>query len=221
MKFSYDLKAINLAVIFVFVVMMRFMAAADDGSVTLSWRIQNNSGSSHSLIKYDIRYLNALISESNWSAAHRIDNLPAPSTEGSDSITVKGLKTGETYYFAMKVCDEVPNWSRLSSNFIVVIPSTIPASYTGFTLSDNYPNPFNTSTTIEYSIPNKSHVLISVYNINGQLVTTLFDQSQDAGAYEISWDGTDHNRRAVATGIYICKVRSGRYSSSTKMVLLK
>jgi len=90
-----------------------------------------------------------------------------------------------------------------------------------FTLSQNYPNPFNPVTTIEYSLPDYSHVTIEVYNILGQKVQTLLDRDQALGPYTITWDGTDANSRPVATGAYLYRFQAGDHVETRKMLLLK
>ena len=66
----------------------------------------------------------------------------------------------------------------------------------------NYPNPFNPETTISFSIPKDSNIDLTVYNIKGQKVKTLFNDSLDKGDYSVVWDGNDDTDRAVSSGIY-------------------
>jgi hypothetical protein len=94
-----------------------------------------------------------------------------------------------------------------------------------FTLSANYPNPFNPSTTICYSLPASADVWLSIYNLKGEKVRTLINQHQSAGAFEIRWNGRNDNNVGVASGIYIyrmeIKTGSEIVSQSRQMVLLK
>ncbi|UCE23893.1 MAG: M20/M25/M40 family metallo-hydrolase, partial [Candidatus Zixiibacteriota bacterium] len=90
-----------------------------------------------------------------------------------------------------------------------------------FALSQNYPNPFNPMTDICYSLPAAAHVRLSVYNILGQMVTTLVDERKTAGTHTVRWDGTDEAGRMVATGIYLYQLRADDYIESRKMLLLK
>ncbi|MGA7160888.1 MAG: aryl-sulfate sulfotransferase [Bacteroidota bacterium] len=84
------------------------------------------------------------------------------------------------------------------------------------TLSENYPNPFNPSTTIRYSVPVSGKVSIRVYNILGQAVATLVDGNQSAGSHEVSFNGAN-----LSSGIYFYRIESGSSSAVKKMVLLK
>ncbi|MCX6144404.1 MAG: M4 family metallopeptidase [Ignavibacteriales bacterium] len=96
---------------------------------------------------------------------------------------------------------------------------------TEFRLHDNYPNPFNPSTKIEYDVPLRSHVRLAVYDILGQLVRTLVNSDLTNGHYSTSWDGTTETGRQVASGTYIYRLEASGSSSATvlskKMVLLK
>ena len=97
-------------------------------------------------------------------------------------------------------------------------PNTSP---TTFKLFQNYPNPFNPSTTIEYQISTTSDVEVSIYDINGQLVRTLVNETQNAGSYKLQWNGQDAEHRTVASGTYFYRVKSGSEVLVNKMILLK
>ena len=90
-----------------------------------------------------------------------------------------------------------------------------------FELSDNYPNPFNPVTRIDYNLPEKVHAKLVVYNVLGQVVTTLVDEDQEPGDYAVIWDGTDANGRKVASGIYFYTLTAGQHTATKKMLLVK
>lgn len=90
-----------------------------------------------------------------------------------------------------------------------------------FELSQNHPNPFNPATVIEYSLPERSHVVIEVFNVLGQKVRTLVDRDDPAGSYTTAWDGTDASGKAVATGVYLYRFQTDRHAITRKMLLLK
>ena len=85
----------------------------------------------------------------------------------------------------------------------------------------NYPNPFNPTTTISFSIPEAANTTIEIYNIRGQKVKTLLNAHLDADQHEVTWQGTDDNGKNVTSGIYFYKLNSGRYTATKKMILLK
>ena len=90
-----------------------------------------------------------------------------------------------------------------------------------YTLSNNYPNPFNPTTAIEYAIPVSNQVNIDVFNALGQKVKTLVDRYVSAGTYHATWDGRDDSGNAVPSGVYYCKMISSHFNSVKKMLLLK
>jgi subtilisin family serine protease len=88
-------------------------------------------------------------------------------------------------------------------------------------LNANYPNPFNPTTTISYSLANAGNVQISIFNQKGQLVRTLQEGQMPAGDHQVVWNGRDDNGASVASGIYYYRMQSGKYSSTRKMVMMK
>lgn len=90
-----------------------------------------------------------------------------------------------------------------------------------FVLHQNYPNPFNLATSISYSLQKAGFVNLTIYNVLGQKVRTLIDQTQPAGNYSVHWDSKDQKGRVVPGGVYFYILKAGDFSSSRKMVLLK
>jgi hypothetical protein len=85
-----------------------------------------------------------------------------------------------------------------------------------FKLMQNYPNPFNPSTTISFTVPQRSEVSLKVYNITGKEIATLVNGEREPGSYKINFDG-----RKYSSGIYFYKFTAGKFSSVRKMILLK
>ncbi|MHA2276347.1 MAG: FlgD immunoglobulin-like domain containing protein [Candidatus Kariarchaeaceae archaeon] len=96
-----------------------------------------------------------------------------------------------------------------------------------FALEQNFPNPFNPSTNIKYSIPVEATVDLRIFNILGQEVKTLVDQITKAGFYTVEWDGNNNYDQRVASGIYIysfiAKSVDGKqnFNQVRKMILIK
>ncbi len=90
-----------------------------------------------------------------------------------------------------------------------------------FDLKHNYPNPFNTSTTISFSLPlSTKKAELKIYNIKGQLVRKL-DMDTKSGIGSISWDGRDSNGKKVGSGIYFYKLTADNKEIVKKMVLMR
>jgi len=84
-----------------------------------------------------------------------------------------------------------------------------------------YPNPFNPTTTIRYTIPENSPVTVTLYDQQGRQVNTLVNAQQTVGDYHLQWNGTDASGRQLSSGLYFCQVQTGGFSKSVKLVLMK
>ena len=91
--------------------------------------------------------------------------------------------------------------------------SSIPSE---FELKQNYPNPFNPTTTIEFAIPNRTNVVLKVYNDVGQIVETLVDLQLAPGNYSV-----DFNAGHLASGVYFYRLETAEFTQSKKLVLMK
>ena len=91
----------------------------------------------------------------------------------------------------------------------------------GFTLHQNYPNHFNPSTTIQFSVSHESYVELKILDILGREIRTLISKKMTAGWHKIIWDGKEDNGTSVTSGIYIYKIFAGDFVSFRKMILLK
>ena len=90
-----------------------------------------------------------------------------------------------------------------------------------FNLTQNYPNPFNPATVIEYSVPSRTDVTIEIFNVLGQKVRTLVNESKAAGLYWIEWNGSDEAGYSVSTGVYLYRFYAGDVVQTKKMLLIK
>jgi hypothetical protein len=91
----------------------------------------------------------------------------------------------------------------------------------GYSLEQNTPNPFNSSTVISYSIPHQSNVTLGVYNFKGELVCTLQSGQQEAGKYSIEWNGLSDNGNTISSGIYYYRLQTEDYTRARKLLMLK
>jgi len=111
-------------------------------------------------------------------------------------------------------------WDISNANFTINDPNydvaenpTFPEEYK---LAQNYPNPFNPTTTVEYALPEATHVTLVVYDILGRRIETLIDTDQPAGYHQLIW-----NAKNVPSGMYFYKLQAGDYAETKKMALLK
>lgn len=92
-------------------------------------------------------------------------------------------------------------------------PRALPRDYD---LAQNFPNPFNPSTVIRYAIPVKSHVLLTVHNLLGQLVATVVNGDEDAGFHEVRFEAT-----GLASGVYLYRIEAGKFVQTRKLTLIR
>ncbi|UCD63496.1 MAG: T9SS type A sorting domain-containing protein [Candidatus Zixiibacteriota bacterium] len=97
-------------------------------------------------------------------------------------------------------------------------PSLAPST---FRLNQNYPNPFNLATTISFELPRRGRVNLTVYNILGQRVAVLVDETMPAGSHSVAWDGRNESGHTAASGVYFYRLLAGDHTDSRKMVLVK
>ncbi len=135
-----------------------------------------------------------------------------------DTFKVTGLIGGKTYRFAISAIDVSTNESQLSSVATTVVTGInvagqIPAE---FSLSQNFPNPFNPSTTLHYSLPVRSFVRLEVFNILGERVATLVSGEMPAGIHEVNFDAS-----GLPSGVYFYRLTARSYTATMKMILMK
>jgi photosystem II stability/assembly factor-like uncharacterized protein len=130
------------------------------------------------------------------------------------SYTDKGLEIGN-YTYRLKQIDYDGSVNYLNE---INVSVNNPAE---FSLLQNYPNPFNPSTTINYSLPQNASVKLVVYDILGKEVRTLVNSREDAGRYQVQWNGLNNSGHAVSTGIYIYRINAGDFVHQKKMMFMK
>lgn len=90
-----------------------------------------------------------------------------------------------------------------------------------YSLKQNFPNPFNPTTAIEYALPEKGLVKLTIYNMLGQEVRTLVNTAQEANTYRVVWNGLDNHGKMVPSGIYFYTINANNFTATKKMVFMK
>ncbi len=157
------------------------------------------------------------IEELSWSVKTIIDQLV---TEIDNNIlTLSAPNWTGTTNIVLTVSDPLGAKDSLNIDIVVTFPlslnenESIPKS---FSLNANYPNPFNPSTTISYTVAEKSYVRLEIFDINGRLVTTLTNAEHQPGSYHLEWNAATHS-----SGVYLCRMTAGSYTNVRKMLLIK
>lgn len=152
-------------------------------------------------------------------------NYTAPATPASDTLWATGLVTNSNG----GTSGDDWNWS-ISKRIIVKLAtgiSKINSLVNDFDLNQNYPNPFNPSTKIKFTIPasegklNSDLVSLKIYNNSGIEIYSMTEQKLSPGTYSFEWNSTDKSGKNVSSGVYFCKLSSGNFSKTIKMLLIK
>ncbi len=149
-------------------------------------------------------------------------NAPNADFKANSYTNFRGALSAKNIRFATGATI-VGHLSEMSFNKTIVKGDDEVAAVTidRFELEQNYPNPFNPSTTIAFTVAEHRFVSLKIYNVQGQLIRILINDSYDAGRHTFSWDGLDDRRNRVASGIYIYHISAGDFQQSRKMIMMK
>ena len=179
-----------------------FSSNTSGGKVLLSWETQteiNNKG-------FEVQRSS---NSEDWIVVGYVDGKGTSTIPGRYEFTDEP-SAGGTYYYRLKQVDFSGQYSyskTLEVNLMII---------KSFVLEQNYPNPFNPATTIGYELPRETDVIIKVYDVLGNEVTTLVNGKQTAGVHEVKFDGSKQG-----SGIYIYRMTAGSITFTKKMILMK
>ncbi|MBT3252803.1 MAG: T9SS type A sorting domain-containing protein [Candidatus Marinimicrobia bacterium] len=181
---------------------------------------------------FDVKYPDALIPEGGSQSIIRYLNVNTHDIGGVsfEGVFPGGTQPGKLVYIGFPfetiypvdsrnlVMNEVLDYLLLTPSTTDEFTSVLPEK---FELMQNFPNPFNPSTTLRFGIPIDSYVKLTIYNVRGQAIKNLVDDDLSAGRYELVWKGSDDQNRQVATGLYLARLQSGDQVKNVKMLYLK
>ncbi len=198
------------------------VATAED-FVNISWTVQSETNISGYFI---IRGL-----QNNIETALMIPafiNATNSAQEHSYSFTDKEVTPNNIYFYWLQSV-EFSLQTELFGPIMVKVGNptggeTVPSTL-GTQLIGNYPNPFNPSTSVSFSVANPSDVSIDIYNVKGQLVKNLYNSFVPANKVnqriDVLWKGRDNKGQAVASGVYYTKMTAGKHTEFKKMLMMK
>ncbi len=137
----------------------------------------------------------------------------------TNTITVYAEKADQnkTAYLVLEARDAAGN-ATVCDPVYTILSETVPVD---FDLKQNYPNPFNPTTTIHFDVAAQTLVKLTVFDVLGREVKTIVNKDMAPGKYSAVWDGRNEQGELVAGGLYIYRIKAGRYTAVRKMVLLK
>jgi len=135
-----------------------------------------------------------------------------------DSVSVEGISIGATVGETITITSTVDS-TKFTTVGVVEVGINgghILRTPQAFSLSQNFPNPFNPTTEIGYTLPRDAQVRLEIYNLLGQKVTTLVDEYQRAGYSSVHWDAG-----GLASGVYLYRLKAGDFTAVKKLVVIK
>lgn len=140
------------------------------------------------------------------------------SNDGSKVVWASnwGQNVGNEQVFLMQL-DMPSNWKEL----ITSVNNRQEKTFDRYQLIKNYPNPFNSATTIQYQLSKSSHVRLKIFDVLGCHVKTLVDKKQTVGSYSFHWNAKDELGKDVASGVYFYQLPTENFVKSCKMLLLR
>ena len=146
----------------------------------------------------------------------KIQNQQYPSAYYTALTTVTGIdkNTIDTVFVRFQTKDFI--WGIPSNNLITGIKEVDEKIPTEFSLSQNFPNPFNPTTKIRFDVSKQSHVKLFVYDILGREIETVVDKEMNPGGYEVTLESKN-----LSSGVYFYRINAGKFQQMRKMLLLK
>jgi hypothetical protein len=213
----YTVQAINLGARATFTPVISL-----EGFYMIEMALPATAAASHHAL-YEIHYHGGLACDSVWmnqNTDHACDwrelGVYQLSAGTDNSVSVINDGTGSGYVLRADLM-----------RFTFINPVTVISSGNVFplpqahALSQNHPNPFNAATEIGYRLPAASRVTLRIFHTLGQEVRVLVDGHQGAGAHTVRWDGRDAGGHEVASGLYFCRMETGGFGKTMKMMLIR
>ncbi|HEY9165691.1 MAG TPA: T9SS type A sorting domain-containing protein [Candidatus Kryptonia bacterium] len=192
-----------------------FKAISDIGSITISWRTESEVDNAGFVVMKQQSGISNWQLAGSYKADQNLEGLGTSSTGRNYSFTDNKVVSGRTYGYRVQSVSTSGVVKGLSTISVTVdVPKT-------FALYQNYPNPFNPETVISYQLSVASNVKLEVYNAIGVKVATLANGKQDAGVYDVTFDGA-----GFASGVYFYRIVAAgdggqTFVSTKKLILMK
>ncbi|MCE5249707.1 T9SS type A sorting domain-containing protein [bacterium] len=191
------------------------MVKSGEAAYTANMLAQNGNAIADPMLTFITRQPNGAMDPRPATSGSAYQNLAAIPNDGFfETVAYKGAFDKDNWMIGWTALDDYGFLSHAPGTVVAVEENTLPAA---IRISQNFPNPFNPSTTINFSLTETSPVKLSVYNVTGQLVDTLIDNSSMVpGTYSVRWDGMGHS-----SGAYIYRIEAGSTVVTRRMLLVK
>lgn len=195
-----------------------FQARSTTEGILLTWRTESE------LMNQGFILYRKLKDDTTWNI--RADYLRHPALKGQGTTSRSTeyrfldteVKKGKTYQYQLADVDYSGKITPLKTVTITFTGEAVPET---FVLKNAYPNPFNPEIHITFGLPEKRHVRLDIFDINGRKIRTLINDTRKAGWHTVSWNGKNDRGIAVSSGTYIFRIQAQQDVASRKIVLLR
>jgi len=194
--------------------LVSFTAAANDGIVTLKWTTESEIENLGFILERRTGQ-NDWMEIANYQSDSELQGHGSTTIRYEYQYTDKTVQPGMTYAYRLGDVDYRGDvtWHKAVEITVGYKDTKLP---TALGVRKAYPNPFNPVMTISYQVPALSFVILSIFNINGELISTIVNEQVPAGNHTVKWDAKN-----FSSGVYIYKLRVGNYAETGKCILLK
>ena len=203
-----------------------WLASRRDGDrLILSWRLPWSQFAESESVTYNLRVGTTpggsdVLSPMSLSSGKRL--VPQKGNAGHNrTIVLNGVRPDVSYYWSVQTIDHRLVGSPFAPERVSMAASPSPAEPSAPIVTENYPNPFNPTTTIHFELSTTAHVKVVVYNVLGAEVATLMNDQLAAGAHDAVWSGRDAAGRPVPSGLYLYAVETPDARITRTMHLIK
>ncbi len=190
--------------------------------VQINWQTQSETG----LAGYNVYRSTTDNVENGLKLNSILINPTNTSSESNYNFSDKEVEFEQDYFYWLESVEQDGS-STLFGSISIRIPnngdgeSDAPEIALETKIQSIYPNPFNPSTTISFSLKQESEVNIFVFDSKGQLIKKIENGIKQKGNHSVVWNGKDSNDKTVSSGIYLFKMKAGKYESTERAILLK
>ena len=201
----YEIYCTSFAMVYVPVFLSSFQLQPDGASVFAAWQVDGD----YQTVDFRLEGSN---DQTQWEIpCQQI----APGQFVAEDNSAALAEGGEFFYRLYFRSDGV-NWLVLGTETVTL--TSVPHRTR---IDEIFPNPFNPSTTVSFSVDRTRQIRIAVYNLAGEQIVKLADQVFEAGPHSVVWDGTDVSGRVVATGVYFCRLEAENEIDAKSVMMIK
>lgn len=192
--------------------MLSFTSEVTGNDVKLFWSTATETNNSGFEIQKQVANRQSAVSK--WESIGFVPGFGTTTEVHHYSFVDESLQSGN-YQYRLKQVDFDGSFTYSDIIEVEVLSPNV------FSLEQNYPNPYNPSTTIRYEIPEQSFVTIKVYDVLGNEIATLVNEEKPAGSYEVEFNIYSDEGQNLVSGVYFYKLQVGNFIQTKKMVLTK